>query len=106
GARDEALPGQQRLERGEPDLVVDERVRPPLRGRDLRDQGLPELLPLVQALLVQRDRHAERPPLPGLVEPHLAVPSGNPPAPLLPTPDPADPPAPPPPPDSRCPGAP
>src|SRR5437016_10379602 len=66
---DETLLGQQLLEGREPDLVVPEGAAARgLRCRDLGDQRLAELLPLVDPLLVQRHRHAEGAPLPRLLE--------------------------------------
>src|SRR5215475_10435686 len=72
---DEALRGEEPLERGEPHLVVLERSLLALGEGDFRDQGLPELLPRERASLGQRHRHAERPSLPGLSEHELTVPA-------------------------------
>jgi len=42
-------------------------------GRDLRDQMIPKIVPGVQLVVAQDDRHAEDTPLPGCLENQLPV---------------------------------
>src|SRR5262245_6618797 len=72
--RDETPPRQHLLERREPDGVIHERPDMPFRVRNPPDERLPELFPLIAALLVEGYRHAEHAALPGLVEDELTVP--------------------------------
>ena len=44
-----------------------------LGGRDLRDQAIAKIVPGVDLVVAQRDRHAEDAPLPGRLEDELAV---------------------------------
>src|SRR5262245_33882530 len=64
---------QHALQRRQPRVVVAELPAACLRGGDLADQGLAELLPREEATLGQRHRHAEGAALPGRVEDQLAV---------------------------------
>ena len=70
---DHAAVEQQPLERRQPALVVAGVVPVLLGRRDLGDQTVPEIVPGVQLVVAQGDRHAEDAPLPGRLEDQLAV---------------------------------
>src|SRR5215472_7602449 len=73
GAADQPFLGEQALERGEPTLVVAQRLRPLAHARNLVDEAPPELLPGVVTLVVEGHGHPEHAALPGRLEDQLAV---------------------------------
>src|SRR5215467_11086564 len=73
GGVEQALVGQELLERVEPALVVARGVAVALGARDLIDQMLLELAPHEARLMTHRHGHAEDAALPRLVEDQLAV---------------------------------